>query len=191
LELKNNSEKIALRKVFLEKRDSTSFDMTKIASKKIAEKLKKIDVFKNADSIACYYSIGSEVSTQEIIQELLSNGKQVSLPRVVDDELYFHQITDIKNLEIGSFGIMEPKENTPVTKKIDVILVPTVAVSRDGTRLGYGHGYYDRFLANTKANTISLTYSKQILKSIPSSNEDVKMQWVVTEDEFFKTSTMK
>ena len=72
----NNSGKIALRKLLLEKRDSTSFDLLKISSKKIHEKLKRIDVYNNADSIACYYSIGSEVMTHDIIQELLNKGNK-------------------------------------------------------------------------------------------------------------------
>ena len=68
-------------------------------------------------------------------------------------------------------------------KKIDCILIPTVGVSKLGTRLGYGKGYYDRFLSSTNAVKISLTYSKQIVKSIPSDSHDVRIDWIVTEDE--------
>jgi 5-formyltetrahydrofolate cyclo-ligase len=181
-----NSDKIALRKVLLEKRDSISFDLIKINSKKIHEKLKRIDVYNDADSIACYYSIGSEVMTHSIIQELLDKEKTVSLPRVANDELNFHKVTDLKNLENGSFDIMEPRDDAPVVEKFDVILVPTIGVSYNGTRLGYGHGFYDRFLANTNSTKISLTYSKQIVKSIPATESDIKMDWIVTEEKFSK-----
>ena len=143
-----------------------------------------MDVYNNADSIACYYSIGSEVMTQEIIQELLDERKTVSLPRVTDDELSFHKVIDLKNLENGNFDIMEPREDAPVVEKFDIVLVPTVGASQDGTRLGYGHGYYDRFLAKTETTKIALTYSKQIVKSIPTSEDDIKMDWIVTEDRY-------
>lgn len=179
-----NSDKIALRKVLLEKRDVTSFDLIKISSKRIHEKLKRMEVYKEADSIACYYSIGSEVMTQEIIQELLDNGKTVSLPRVSNDELNFHKVMDLKDLENGNFDIMEPREDAPVVEKFDVVLVPTVGISKDGVRIGYGHGFYDRFLSKIDATKISLTYSKQIVKSIQADENDIRMNWIVTEEKY-------
>jgi len=182
------TEKSALRKVLLEKRDLTSHDFIEIASKKIHENLKKIVEFRNAANIACYYPIGSEVMTQDIIQEALSNGKQISLPKTIGDKLSFKKITNLSSLEKSRLGILEPKDECPDSEKIQVILVPTIGISRDGQRLGYGYGFYDRFLATTEAKKIALTFSKQIVKSIPASENDVKIDWIVTEDEFFKTS---
>jgi 5-formyltetrahydrofolate cyclo-ligase len=77
---------------------------------------------------------------------------------------------------------MEPKEECPVENNLDVILVPTVGISQTGVRLGYGHGFYDRFLAKNKAVTISMTLEKQIIKNIPKSDHDIIMDWIVTED---------
>jgi len=185
--LATNTEKAALRKMLLEKRDAISYDLKKIASKQIHNKLKKIKIFKEAKSVACYYPIGSEVLTQDIMQEILSDGKEVLLPKVKDENISFRKILDLNSLEKGSFDIMEPKEDCPASDKMDVVLVPTVGISPDGIRLGYGHGYYDRFLAKTNAVTIALTYSKQIVKSIPSTEKDIKIQWVVTEEKFFQT----
>ena len=68
------------------------------------------------------------------------------------------------------------------------MIVPTVAVSKSGTRLGYGHGYYDKFLSRTNAMKISLTYSTQIVGSIPSDSHDVNMDWIVTEEGIIKSS---
>ena len=82
---------------------------------------------------------------------------------------------------------MEPRDDYKKAEKIDCILVPTVAISKSGIRLGYGKGYYDRFLSTTNAVKISLTYSKQIIKSIPNDTHDIKMDWIVTEDEVVKT----
>ena len=81
--MEDSQKKKSLRDNLLEKRDNTSHDMLNIASDKIRKKLNKIFAFKNAQKIGAYYPIGSEIFTQDIIQELLSNGKQVFLPKVI------------------------------------------------------------------------------------------------------------
>lgn len=191
MKLKNNAEKSSLRKLFLEKRDGISSDLMKIASKQIQKNLKKIKEFREAKKIACYYPIGSEVFTQDIIQELISQGKHVSLPVVDGENLVFREIKDFKDLEKGRFDIMEPKDNCPVLENPEIILVPTVGISRDGVRLGYGYGFYDRYLQDSSALKISLAFSKQVIKSIPSVDTDVKMDLVVTEEEVFRPLTKR
>ena len=171
----------------LEKRDNTSFDLMKIASKKMQKSLKKIESFRNATKIGTYYPIGSEVMTQDIIQELLSEGKQVYLPKTIGDKMEFRRILEFASLEQGRFDIMEPKENCPIDNELDVILVPTVGITPSGIRLGYGHGFYDRFLTNNKTVTISLTLEKQIIKNIPREEHDAIIDWIVTEDRVLKT----
>jgi 5-formyltetrahydrofolate cyclo-ligase len=185
--LEDNPEKKSLRNLLLEKRDGTSFDLMKIASEKISKKLKKIRTFRDAQKIGAYYPIGSEVLTQDIIQELLSDGKEVFLPRVSGDSIDFKRIRDFSSLESGSFDIMEPKIECQTENELDVILVPTVGISPKGVRLGYGHGFYDRFLASHKTSTISLTLEKQVVKNIPKSDHDVLIDWVVTEDRVIET----
>jgi len=184
--LESNPKKSSLRKTLLEKRDATSFDLIKISSRQIQANLERIEDYRNAKSIAFYYPIGSEVKTQDLMLKVLSLGKDVLLPKVQGGELDFRKITDLNSLEKGSFDIMEPKDNCEKSDKIDVVIVPTVGISADGNRLGYGHGYYDRFLTKTDAIFIALTYEKQIVKSIPSTENDVKINWIVTEDRFFK-----
>ena len=185
--MESNPEKESLRNRLLETRDNTSFDLLKIASGNIQKKIKKIFAFKNAQKIGAYYPVGSEIFTQDIIQELLSQGKQVFLPKVVGEKMEFRKITSFSNLEKGSFDIMEPKDDCPVDNDLDVILVPTVGISPIGVRLGYGHGFYDRFLAENKITTISLTLEKQIIKNIPKSEHDVLIDWIVTEDKILQT----
>ena len=189
--MKNNSEKTSLREFLLEKRDGTSFDLMKIASKSILKKLKKIESFRNAQKIGAYYPIGSEILTQDIMQEALSEGKEVFLPKVIGKNMEFRKIENFSNLENGSFDIMEPRNECPVDNDLDVILVPTVGISPTGVRLGYGHGFYDRFLAENKIETISLTLEKQIIKNIPRSEHDVIINWIVTEDRVIDTSDIR
>ena len=185
--MEDSPEKKSLRSLFLEKRDNTSFDLMKIASGKIQKRLKKINGFRNAQKIGAYFPIGSEMLTQDIIQELLSDGKDVFLPRVIGEKMEFRKITDFSSLEKGSFDIMEPKEDCPTDNSLDVILVPTVGISPVGVRIGYGYGFYDKFLAEHKTTTISLTMEKQIIKNIPKSEHDITIDWIVTEDRFLQT----
>jgi 5-formyltetrahydrofolate cyclo-ligase len=187
IELKNSSEKTSLRKLLLEKRDRTSFDFMKIASKSILKKLKKIESFRNAQKIGAYYPIGSEVPTQDIIQEALSEGKEIFLPKVIGKNIEFRKIEGFDDLENGSFDIMEPRSECPADNNLDVILVPTVGISPNGVRLGYGQGFYDRFLSENKIETISLTLEKQIVKNIPRSDHDMIINWIVTEDRVIET----
>ena len=159
----------------------------KIASKNIQKKIKKINAFRNAQKVGAYYPIGSEILTQDIIQELLSEGKEVFLPKVIVEKMEFRKITDFSSLEKGSFDIMEPKDDCQTENNLDVILVPTVGISPSGIRLGYGHGFYDKFLAEHKTTTISLTLEKQIVKNIPKTEHDVIIDWIATEDKIIKT----
>jgi len=155
--------------------------------KRYKKKIKKINAFRNAQKIGVYYPIGSEILTQDIIQELLSNGKDVFLPKVMGEKMEFRKITDFSSLEKGSFDIMEPKDDCQVDNDLEVVIVPTVGISPIGVRLGYGHGFYDRFLAEHKSVTISLTLEKQIVKNIPKSEHDIIIDWIISEDQILET----
>jgi len=177
--------------MFLEKRDMTSFDMMKIASQQMHKKLRKSKIFREAKKIGSYYPFGSEVLTQDIMQEILSSGKELFLPKVKGDKMEFRKITDFSCLEQGSFEIMEPKDDCPVDNSLDLILVPTVGISQEGVRLGYGHGFYDKFLSENKTETVALTYEKQVIKKIPRSDHDIIMNWILTEDKLSQVSEIE
>ncbi|WP_420545836.1 5-formyltetrahydrofolate cyclo-ligase [Nitrosopumilus sp.] len=185
--MEDNPEKKSLRNLLLQKRENTSSDFLNIASEKIQKKLKKIKEFRDAQKIGAYYSIGNEVQTNEIIQEMLSSGKEVFLPKTIGQEMEFRKIKDFASLEKGNFDIMEPKDNCEKDNELDMLLVPTVGISVDGVRLGYGHGFYDKFLAQHKTVTVSLVMEKQIVKKIPRSEHDVPIDWIVSEDRVTKT----
>jgi len=183
-----NIQKAALRKHLLEKRDATSAELRDISSERIHQNLKRITSFTNSQNTACYFPIGSEVDTHNIMLDMLEQDKNLLLPRIVNNNLEFCIVPNLEKLEKGSFEIMEPRDSCKKAEKINCVLIPTVGVSKSGVRLGYGKGYYDRFLSSTDAVKISLTYSKQIVKSIPNDSHDVKIDWIVTEDENVKIS---
>jgi len=174
--------------MLLERRDATSFDMMKIVSQQIHKKLRKSKIFKDANKIGAYYPIGSEVLTQDILQEILSSGRELFLPKVIEDEIEFRKITDFSCLEKGNFDIMEPKDDCPADNNLDLLLLPTVGISQDGVRLGYGHGFYDKFLSKNQIETVSLIFEKQVIKKIPYSDHDIIMNWILTEDRFVNVS---
>ena len=184
----SNPEKAALRKHLLEKRDSTSFDLMEIHSKKIISKLMKTKMISEAKSIGCYYSIGSEVQTIELITHLLEEKKTVSLPVISNGIMSFRKIEDLTKLEKGEFDIPEPKDNAPIEENQDVVIIPCVGLDNKGNRIGYGAGFYDKYLEKGNFIKIALSYSKQIVKTIPISEGDVKMNWIITEKDVLKIS---
>ena len=181
-------QKAALRKHLLEKRDAISDEFRNISSSKIYQNLKQVDSYINSHNIACYFSIGSEIDTYDIMLGILEQGKNMLLPKIVDNNLEFYVVPNLEKLEKGTFDIMEPKDSCKKAENIDCILVPTIGISKSGDRLGYGRGYYDKFLSSTGAVKISLTYSKQIVKSIPNESHDIKIDLIITEDEIIKVS---
>ncbi len=176
-------EKARLRKQLLDQRDGLSPDFIKIASSKIQDNLRKVEFYRNAKVLGGYHAVGSEVRTQDILQEILNAGKELSLPKVEKNDLVFKKILSFSDLEIGNFSVMEPKERCETVKKFEAILIPAIAVTRDGYRLGYGFGYYDRYLHNKRSKKIALSYSKQVVRSIPHDSHDVRVDCIVTEDE--------
>ena len=181
-----NTQKAALRKHLLEKRDATSAELREISSEKIHQNLKKISAYTNSQNIACYFPIGSEIDTHSIMLGILEQGKNMLLPKITENNMEFFVVPNLEKLEKGRFDIMEPKDSCKKAENVDCILVPTVGISKSGDRLGYGSGYYDKFLSSTDAIKISLTYSKQIVKFVPSESHDIKIDLIITEDEIIK-----
>ena len=173
--------------MLLEKRDTTSFDLLKIASKSIHNNIKGIKSFQNAKKIGAYYPLGNEVLTQDIMQEILSEGRELFLPRVSGKEIEFRKIKDFSSLQTGNFDIMEPKEECEIDNNLDIILVPTIGITPKGVRLGYGHGFYDRFLAENKIEAIAPVLEKQIVNKIPIEEHDQIIDLVVTEKRVIRT----
>ena len=185
-------EKRQIRKLLLEKRDNTSADYLQIASQKIYHKLVGIREFLQASTVGVYYPIGSEVHTQQIIVHSIKSAKEVYLPVIHKNEMTFGKIKDLEDLRKGELGIMGPKKDATSTDRLDIILVPTVGVSQDGVRLGYGFGYYDRFLASSSTDigtTISLALEKQVIMKghIPKDEHDILMDMIITEESLFRT----
>ena len=185
------TDKAALRRLLLRRRDSISHEMAQLAGRRIFERVRSLPEFAGASTVACYYPTGSEVPTQDIMQEAASRGKRVCLPRASGGAIAFRLAEDLGSLERGGwggdgmFGIMEPRASCPECPSPDLDIVPAVGVTIRGDRLGYGGGYYDRFLGGggggAAAAAMALAFHKQVVGSMPTEESDVPVGCVVTE----------
>jgi len=165
----------------LEKRNALDASEAASRSKHAQESLLDSKEFKSANVIGAYHAFGSEVRTDLIIEQARALGKKIALPSVEGESLAFYELSSGKYLVKGRFGIMEPLPYGPVDR-MDLLVVPGVAFDKKGYRLGYGKGYYDKFLAERKVASIGLGYSFQLLESLPRGEYDKRLDAVATED---------
>jgi 5-formyltetrahydrofolate cyclo-ligase len=158
-------------------------------SRAIQERVTELEAVRSASTLMAYLSFGSEVLTDGLIRWCWGEGKRVVVPvcRPENRELIACRIDGFDELETGHYGIRAPKEGLlrPVERgKIDVILVPALAFDRTGYRIGYGGGYYDRFLPQAiRAVKIGVAFASQIVAEIPVDGHDLPVDVIVTEKE--------
>ncbi|NLT09031.1 MAG: 5-formyltetrahydrofolate cyclo-ligase [Ruminococcus sp.] len=176
-------DKKALRKEFSALRKTLKTDEK---DSLIMAGLLSLDVLSEADTVLLYASFGSEVNTWELAECLLHNGKTIAYPRCGENgQMSFHIITSSTQLEEGKYGICEPDMSLPqstVTGKT-VCIVPGLAFTPEGGRLGYGGGFYDRFLAgHPEVKRVALAYDGMIVSELPLMPHDLKVHTIVTEE---------
>ncbi len=147
--------------------------------------LTSLPEWKSARSVVLYSAVGSELSTELIIQNAVDSGKEVYLPVTLDDSGMMTLGKYGSSLTEGRFGIFEPAPLTDIPE-IDLIVVPAVAFDRNGHRLGQGKGYYDRFLARIAALSIGFGYASQLADTIPTEPHDHSLDIVVTDQEVIR-----
>jgi 5-formyltetrahydrofolate cyclo-ligase len=160
----------------------------------IFERAHKLRAFQRADRVHIFRSTAEEVNTMPLIEYAWGIGIEVAVPRVVRSSQTLQHIVVTRDTEWqqGAFGILEPRahENEILLADSDfgataAIIVPVVAFDRTCHRLGYGKGYYDRFLANTTATTIGVAYERQRLEKIPTESHDVALHAIATEERWY------
>ncbi len=187
MDLDNQEQKSVLRKEMLQKRNSLSVPQIISKSKLIQEKLIGSIEFIESKSIGIYLPIGSEVQTNTIIRNALESEKIVLLPRVVLNDLHYFVIDKLDFeqdlFDVNKFGIKEPKKNSVKLEFIDLLIVPGIVFDYQGYRIGYGYGYYDRFMSEEKfSKSIGLAYDFQVMKNlIPKFEYDKKIDILITE----------
>ena len=178
--------KIEIREEMLRRRQALIADTRRKANAIIFDKMTQHERYRLARTIHIYVSFQNEVDTHRIIQHALDSGKHVIVPKVIKKpiSLTHYFLDNIDNLSRNRFGVLEPiaAQSEPCLNPTpDLIVVPGLAFDHSGNRIGFGKGYYDRFLAETKGYKIALAYDFQILPHIPSEEFDIQMDEIVTE----------
>ena len=180
-------EKSALRKELLYKRASVSFEKKTQAEKSIVSRFLSLASFRFANDVLLYYPIKGEVDVLPIFTAAIQAGKRVAFPLCNSESstMTYHYVSSLDELQKGSYGISEPCKDAelyvPSKEKHDIIIVPAVCFDKDGYRIGYGKGYYDRYLNDFGGTVIGVAMSDFILPSLPKGRYDKSVDLILTE----------
>ena len=157
----------------VQKRAMTEEQIT-LASEKLVQMFLQTAQYQNAKTIYAYLPYNQEVRTVPIVEQAFRDGKKVAVPKIYGDKMRFLYISDLKDVEKGYCGIPEPIADEPeADDETALVLMPGMAFTKDGKRIGYGGGYYDKFLANEPNHpTVALCYDFQIVDSLPTQSHD-------------------
>lgn len=219
------SVKQSIRKTIIAQREQLSPDMRAAYSAAITERLLQLAEYQQAGTVLGYMNFGTEFASELWVPQVLADGKRLALPRVNrhTNQLDMYWVDDLENqLAPGMWGIREPVvercERLDALNEVEFALLPGVAFTRDGARLGYGGGFYDKLLmkqlairlgeqitlakslvmagqgGGTEAHKPTLAaaaFALQIVERIPQEATDVKVDWIITEQEMIACSTQE
>lgn len=157
----------------------------------ILRRLSDMPELRESSSVFCYVSMDSEVDTRKLLPALLNSGRRVFVPRIDGENMVAVEIRSTDELAPGAFGIPEPAGDLPATPAgdIELALVPGVAFGEDGTRVGRGKGYYDRWLANFRGTKVALVREDELRPSVPTDEHDARMNAIITDTRTLRIST--
>ena len=182
-------EKARLREEMLRIRAALSKEEAESASRRIAQRLAELDLSKGNGALLTYVSMGNEVDTREEIGRWIEEAREVYVPSVADDaSLRWSRLLDLEDLRTGALGTPEPENISPDSCPVPpqaMVLVPGVAFSSTGARLGRGSGYFDRFLAGYGGTKVGLAFDVQIVEGVPEESHDQRMDIVITESRVY------
>ncbi len=182
-------EKQRLREERLAAREVLSEQERSVLDDRITQKLLKTSEYAETTTVLTYVSVSSEVSTRMFIESALRDGKTVAVPRCLPGHcLEFVAITSLDQLIAAPFGLLEPPKELPALaeKQMDasICIVPALLVDTKGYRLGYGAGFYDRFLSTYSGKKICLAYQQNLSQEmLPHTAFDVAVDMVITESD--------
>ena len=174
-------DKAALRQTIRRmKRDMTQ-EQIEQAGKRLTELFLQSELYRKANTVYGYLPYNQEVRTVPMLEQALRDGKQVAVPKVYGEEMKFIYLTDLSQVEKGYAGIPEPMADEPVADDPNaLVLMPGLAFTKNGDRMGYGGGYYDKFLNREPEHpTVALCYDFQIVEQLPTEEHDVPVDLVL------------
>lgn len=180
-----------LREKMRKRRKELTNEEKQQMSDEILRKIISLDEYKKAEILFTYVSLSNEVDTFALIAAALKSGKRVAVPRCVENKplMEFYFIHGRSELENGSYGVLEPipKPDRLCTYRKGLCILPGLSFDRAGTRLGYGRGYYDRFLQKYEGDTVGVCFSPILsVMPLPTGRFDVPVNMVVTNKEIIR-----
>ena len=174
-------DKKALRQSIKEKKRAMTQEEILAASRQLTQKFLETPQYHNAKTVYGYLPYNQEVRTQELLQRALDDGKRVAVPKIYGDEMRFVYLQDLTQVEKGYFGIPEPIADEPIGDDLTaLVLMPGLAFDPEGHRIGYGGGFYDKFLsAEPDHPTIALCYEFQVFPSLETEEFDIPVDVVI------------
>ncbi len=183
--------KIELRKAKKAQRNLLNKAEVLSKSKLICDRLVSLDEYKNSDSLFLYSSVNNEVSTVCIFEEAITDNKSILMPRVYDKYMEFFRVDSLQDMAKGYMGIPEPTGNVRCFGKNNLLILPGLAFDKNFNRLGYGGGYYDRYLAAHEGQNfvkVGICYDFQLVEAIETDLYDRKVDIIVTESRILKSN---
>lgn len=181
-------EKREIRKKYKTARHQMEQRQVSALSQEICKHIIESSIFQSAGHIFAYYPLGNEADVRPVVKAAWRMGKHVAFPKVFGDVMRYFEISDFSQLHPGTFGVMEPEETCPVDWNHALVLTPGVAFDQKGNRMGFGKGYYDKYLAKfPECITIGVSYGLQLAEQIPVEVTDIPLDYMVTETGMWKT----
>ncbi len=147
--------------------------------------VRKMREYQRCSTIYIYVSTQIEVDTRKIIEMAWSDNKKVAVPRCIPEtrQMTFHYINSFDELSAGTFSVLEPSPEAPLAENYDksIMLVPALVIDKYGYRLGYGKGYYDRYISKYSGLTVGLCYMGSIKNRLYHGRYDRKLDYIITE----------
>ena len=179
------TKKLIRKQIFKLRKECTD-EQVETWSCEIAARMAGLPEFRNAQRILAYADYNHEVMTGFMIEEAWKQGKEVAVPKVVGQDMVFYKLTDFAQLEKGYFGIPEPARGEIVQWEDAMMIMPGVAFDPQNHRVGYGGGFYDRFLEkHPMIKRVAVAFEFQILPSVPTESTDISPELIVTENTIY------
>lgn len=180
-------EKRVLRKTMKDNLAKIEQDRYEVWSEKVRNRLFSLAEWKNSEVIGITLSREREVNTYQIIEQAWTEGKKIAVPKCdpMEKKMTFRELQSFDQLEVVYSGLKEPIEeftNPVVQSEIDLLIVPGLSYTKNGYRLGFGGGYYDRYLKNYANASISLAFDVQIIQYLPIESFDIPVQRIITNE---------
>jgi len=177
-------EKSLLREKLKELRERLSDDEVKGKSSEITKRLLQLQEYVNAKTVMFYMGVNKEVQTEDAVSNALAANKKVAVPVTDLDNgrIIASHLESLNSMKPGAYGIPEPNDVKEVdAKQIELVVIPGLAFDEKGNRVGYGLGFFDKFLKNFNGKKIALSYESQIVDMIRTTEQDVAVDKIITE----------